>query len=38
MIRDVNLDGDGPINYEEFVRKIMAKKETKALVMTSHKF
>lgn len=24
MIREVNVDGDGQINYEEFVRVMMA--------------
>ena len=35
MIREADVDGDGHINYEEFVRMMMAKWTTLELVLTN---
>jgi hypothetical protein len=33
MIREADIDGDGHINYEEFVRMMMARWQTKLQLM-----
>ena len=35
MIREADVDGDGHINYEEFVRMMMAKRITKGDILQS---